>query len=299
MPIVLVVDDLSSDRYIAGGLLSIDDEISVEYANNGVEALEKIHVQTPDLVLTDLQMPEMDGLELVGRIQKVHPLIPTILMTARGSESHAFQALRRGAASYVPKKFLNSQLLETVHRTLAATSPDRTYAKLMMRVSEMTFVLENDLELISSLVSHLRQSVRQRRICDESDAIRVATCLDEALLNAYYHGNLEVDSTLRTEEGDRFHKLAGKRLATSAYADRRISVTARYSPADATFIIRAEGPGFNPDDLPDPTDPEYLERPSGRGLMLIRNFMDVVTFNETCNEITLVKHKSQRTQVVE
>ena len=155
--------------------------------------------------------------------------------------------------------------------------------------------MENDLALLSSLVSHMRQAVRQRRICDETDSIRVATGIDEALLNAYYHGNLEVDSILKIEDCDAFHQLADRRIQERPYRDRRITVTARFSPTDAIFIIHDDGPGFNPEELPDPTDPDYLQRPSGRGLLLMRAFLDEVKFNDVGNEVTLVKRKNQQT----
>jgi anti-sigma regulatory factor (Ser/Thr protein kinase) len=57
----------------------------------------------------------------------------------------------------------------------------------------------------------------------------------------------------------------------------------------ARFVIRDEGPGFDPHKVPDPTDPENLERESGRGLLLMRSFMDSVAYNPTGNEVTLVK----------
>ena len=58
-------------------------------------------------------------------------------------------------------------------------------------------------------------------------------------------------------------------------------------------MIRDEGPGFDPHTLPDPTDAENLLKPSGRGVMLIRTFMDMVGFNESGNEITMIKRQSQ------
>ena len=57
-------------------------------------------------------------------------------------------------------------------------------------------------------------------------------------------------------------------------------------------MIRDEGPGFDPDGLPDPTDPENLTKASGRGVLLIRTFMDEVRFNDTGNEITMIKRCS-------
>ena len=114
MPTVLVVDDSSVDRSRTAGLLRKSKELQVEFANNGYEALQHIAQSPPDLVLTDLVMPEMDGLELVAQIVSQHPLVPVILMTGRGSEQTAVRALKTGAASYVPKKLLASLLLDTV-----------------------------------------------------------------------------------------------------------------------------------------------------------------------------------------
>ena len=73
MSTVLVVDDSAVDRRLAGGILERIAGLKVEYATNGVEALEKFQQVRPDVVLTDLQMPEMDGLELVGAIRSRFP----------------------------------------------------------------------------------------------------------------------------------------------------------------------------------------------------------------------------------
>ena len=70
-------------------------------------------------------------------------------------------------------------------------------------------------------------------------------------------------------------------------------VLARESHREAVYVIRDEGPGFDPTGLPDPTDPSNLERVSGRGLLLIRTFMDEVHHNKAGNEITMVKRCDQ------
>jgi anti-sigma regulatory factor (Ser/Thr protein kinase) len=70
-----------------------------------------------------------------------------------------------------------------------------------------------------------------------------------------------------------------------------VYITERVSRAEAHYVIRDEGPGFNPFVLPDPTAPENLDKLSGRGLLLIRTFMDDVSYNETGNQITLVKRR--------
>jgi anti-sigma regulatory factor (Ser/Thr protein kinase) len=64
----------------------------------------------------------------------------------------------------------------------------------------------------------------------------------------------------------------------------------RLSRQEAEFVIRDEGPGFAPDKLPDPTDTSNLERSSGRGVLLMRAFMDEVSFNAQGNEVTMRKN---------
>src|SRR5687768_8414998 len=103
MATVLIVDDAAVDRKLVGGLLARGKDLQVEFAASGEEALAKLTEVRPALVVTDLVMPGMSGLELVAQIVEQHPQIPVILMTGKGSEEIAVKALKAGAASYVPK----------------------------------------------------------------------------------------------------------------------------------------------------------------------------------------------------
>jgi anti-sigma regulatory factor (Ser/Thr protein kinase) len=98
-----------------------------------------------------------------------------------------------------------------------------------------------------------------------------------------------LDSRLREDDSNSYRRTGDERAAQEPYCDRRVHVWARLKPGEATFVVRDEGPGFDHRSLPDPTDPENLTRPSGRGVMLIRTFMDEVHYNETGNELTMIK----------
>src|SRR6516165_912342 len=91
---VLVVDDSPVDRRKAGGLVEEKLGWPVVYAENGVAALATIGQEIPAVVLTDLLMPQMDGLELVEAIRSRYPFLPVVLTTGHGSEKVASQALR-------------------------------------------------------------------------------------------------------------------------------------------------------------------------------------------------------------
>ena len=290
MPKILVVDDLLSERKLTGHLLSKREGWSVEFANNGREAIEMIREAIPNLVLTDLNMPEMDGLELVTVMHDEFPQVPVVLMTARGSEKIAVEAIQKGAASYVPKKALSQDLLPTLEQVLDVASERVDDRWLSTKLTTISYTLENDLALIGAFVGSVRQTLLAKDLVAEGDSLRLASALNEAMQNAYYHGNLEVDSSLRDDGSSAFFDLAEQRRGQDPYGDRRIEVNVAYSDTSVSFQIKDEGPGFDVNNLPDPTDLSYLERPHGRGVFLIRAFVDEVRFNDKGNEITLVKH---------
>jgi CheY-like chemotaxis protein len=288
---VLVVDDSAVDRTLAGEILKRDTGFAVEYARDGDEALEKIRQSPPELVLTDLQMPGVDGLQLVSAVRQRHPHVPVILMTSQGSEEIAFRALQVGAASYVPKSLLPDNLRDTVGKVLQAAVNESHYYKAMscLTRSERIFRLANDAGLFTPLIVHFQEECVAMGICDQSDRIRLGVGLGEALANALFHGNLELSSTLRETDADAFHRLADARRQQSPYQDRHIEIEARLAGDKAVFVVRDEGCGFDPTNLPDPTDPANLDKVTGRGILLMRAFKDHVTFNKRGNEVTMVK----------
>jgi CheY-like chemotaxis protein/anti-sigma regulatory factor (Ser/Thr protein kinase) len=290
MAIILVVDDNPVDRKLAGQIVEEQGSTAI-YAENGVEALERIELDRPNVVLTDLQMPELDGLTLVERIRRDYPALPVVLITAHGSEEIAAKALRAGAASYVPKQNLRSELREALRTVLVAIEAQRNRERVRayFQRSDSHFILGCEHEGSTALVSFLQDGLAQLNFCAERDLFRVSTALAEALANAIDHGNLELDSRLRETDDFAYGKLRDQRIQEAPYCERRVYVTAQLTPREARYIIRDEGAGFDQARLPDPTDPENLLRPSGRGLTLIRTFMDEVMFNDTGNEITMIK----------
>jgi CheY-like chemotaxis protein len=291
MATVLIVDDAAVERHRVGKLVAKDHGLNVLSAANGREALEMLTKEHADLVLTDMLMPEMDGLQLVQEIRHSYPSLPVILMTAHGSEELAVQALQKGAASYVPKRNLATDLGETLESVLGIASAGRSEKRLLecLLHTESNFVLENDPTLIPALIGHLENNLMRMRLCDENGLIRVAVALREALVNAIHHGNLELDSGLREHDEKTYYKLLDEHRQQEPYQDRRVYVQAKESHQEAVYVVRDEGQGFDPTTLPDPTDPANLDKVSGRGLLLIRTFMDEVHHNNEGNEITMIK----------
>jgi CheY-like chemotaxis protein len=267
----------------------------VQFAIHGGDALEKMRVSVPDVVLTDLQMPEVDGLHLVEAIRSSYPYVPTILMTAHGSEETALDALNKGAANYVAKKNLAKRLAETVRDVVSISGGGRNQQRLAScwSQSQFEFNLENDASLIPPLIKHLQQYSASIRPSDETELLRIGVALHEAIRNAMHHGNLELQSEMRNTSMDEYYKLADQRRTLDPYKSRRVTFTATESPEESRYLIRDQGVGFDVKNFDyNPDDPMHMARPSGRGLFLMRTFMTEVKYNEAGNEVLLVHRRA-------
>jgi two-component system response regulator GlrR len=114
---ILLVDDdqgfltLLSMRLTAEGF-------HVIAVNSGQEALQKIEAFKPDVMISDLRMDTMDGLELYGRVNRLMPFLPVILITAHGSITDAVTATQQGVFSFLPKPIDRQKLLDVIHQAL-------------------------------------------------------------------------------------------------------------------------------------------------------------------------------------
>ena len=205
--------------------------------------------RVPAAVVTDLQMPGMNGLELVEEIRERYPGLPVVLMTAYGSEDIAIRALRAGAANYVPKKALARDLADTLDAVLAAgrrrRPPPQAPAAAWNRPARR-FRLENDPELIAPLIAHAPGGPRRR------GPRATATCGP-----AWAWPSRNAWPTPSTTATSRSPPTSARRTSGSStprptaaaaeapYRDRRIHVSTDLDRDSVTYRIRDEGPGFD------------------------------------------------------
>lgn len=120
----LVVDDFSTMRRIVRNLLKDIGHVNVEEAEDGVGALEKLEAGTFDVVLTDWNMPRMDGLMLLQTIRQSEKYSGTrvLMVTAEGKKDNIIAAARAGADGYIVKPFTAATLSEKLDRIFSRTS---------------------------------------------------------------------------------------------------------------------------------------------------------------------------------
>ncbi|WP_413175780.1 diguanylate cyclase [Anabaena azotica] len=140
--LILVVDDVKLNLQIVAKIL---DNVGYEYtfASNGYQALERVQSARPDLILLDLMMPEMDGLEVCEKIQANPELseIPIIFISASQEQEHLLQAFQKGAVDYVAKPFHTAELLARV----------RMHLELKYSRQKLKNLLQEQVELVKQL----------------------------------------------------------------------------------------------------------------------------------------------------
>jgi FixJ family two-component response regulator len=290
---VLLIDDEALVRDELGGLLE-DEGYELSTASDGETGLARFRSEGPDMVITDIRMPRRDGLSVAMTIRQEAPTTPVTVITGHGNESMVLEALRAGVTDFIKKPVRFEDLVNALERMEAAFRLARAQvAELPQSVSirERTwdYRLGNDLTAVPLFVDVLLRQADAT--VDPRSASELSVALRELIINAIEHGNLELtyaDKSRALEAGN-LVQLVEERRGRSDLAKRKTTVWVKRAENTLSVRIRDEGPGFDWQSLPDPTDPTYLLAEHGRGVLLARMAVDELTFNDAGNEVSLVK----------
>ena len=143
--IILLVDDDKSNLVIAQKLLA--DEYRVAAVNSGAMALRFLEKNKPDVILLDILMPEMDGFEVMKRIQENPELksIPVIFLTADRSAKTEEDCFRMGAVDFIGKPFVPGIMLQRVHRTVELEEYRKSLEKIVQQQLQRITQLQSDI----------------------------------------------------------------------------------------------------------------------------------------------------------
>lgn len=115
---ILVVDDEIDMLDLLELIITDRTEYQVTTTNNPLEVTELLKKDSYDLMITDLRMPDIDGIELIEMVKKVDDQIPFIIITAYGTIESAVEAMRKGAFDYITKPFRQEQILLTIEKVM-------------------------------------------------------------------------------------------------------------------------------------------------------------------------------------
>jgi CheY-like chemotaxis protein/anti-sigma regulatory factor (Ser/Thr protein kinase) len=272
---LLIVDDDRDVHQLLVAALSAPNRV-IASAYDGLEALALMEGAAYDLVLTDVNMPRLDGMALLSRLRTLRPGIKVIVMTVANTPERVINAIRDEAFAYFSKPFTLDSVAAMVEQALAAAPQEGDIEVLSARPNWLELRLSCKRETADRILQFLRE-IRIGLPAGEEE--NIASAFRELLFNAIEHG--------------------GK-------FDPQKTVTITYVRAEKAILYRVRDPGqgFSFDELPhaavsNPLDAplEHAEvrerlglRPGGFGIFMTRAMVDELIYNEAGNEALLIKY---------
>jgi len=264
---ILIVD---ANDELRESLAEVMIELGHEVTATGdrAAALAREDLEDFDLIISDLTDDGESGVQILSEIKRKRLLVPVVVSTEEARQPNLVKAFKMGAANFLRRPYEKDELRDIVEKTLAYKLRFVEDLRVLPFVHErIEFELPSDLGLMSGVLQFLMERVAKLGIVRVEQS-NLFIALDEAFVNAVIHGN---KSDVR----------------------KIVRITSELSTKEARFTIEDEGEGFDVKSIPDPLDPVNLFKTSGRGVLLIHNIMDVVTYNERGNRLTMTKRADE------
>lgn len=273
---ILVVDD-DPDIHTLLAASAKKMPWQIDSAFDGLEGLQKL--QKPgayDLVITDVCMPELDGLELLERIHECSPSTPVVVMTAMNTPDNILRAIRDHAFTFFSKPFSPDAVVDMIRGALEEPASGDDIEVLSARPNWITLRLRSKLAILDRLVQFLRELPVELPPVEKN---RIAVAFRELLMNAMEHGG-QLDP------------------------DKKVEVTYIRLSRAILYSVHDPGEGFSFENLAHAAvggssdDPfRHVEvrrqagmRAGGFGMLISRNIADELIYNERGNQVLLVKY---------
>jgi DNA-binding response OmpR family regulator len=276
---ILIVDDDADVHGLLRAALDSPDR-RIDSAYDGPTGLRFARNAPYDLVLTDLNMPGMDGMTLLERIHEVRPDTRVVLMTVANTPENIVRAIRERAFSYFGKPFTVSAVTDMVERALSGSDAEDDIQVLSARPHWLGLRLRCKLETAGRIVQFIRELGMDLPAAEQE---QVSAAFREILLNAVEHG-------------------------AGSDPGKKVIITYIRTKRAALYYVRDPGKGFSFDHLehaavsnPEDSPVEHAEfreklgmRPGGFGILMTRELVDELIYNEHGNEVLLIKYLDRK-----
>jgi CheY-like chemotaxis protein len=274
--ILIVDDDPEVHQLLAAALDSADRQI--ESAFDGLEGLRRIEAAPYDLVMSDVNMPGLDGLTLLERIRQIRPDTKVVIMTVASTPENIIHAIRQQAFSYFSKPFTINAVSEMAVRALQSKPGDDDIEVFSARPEWLGLRLRCKIETADRILQFLRELGTDLPLAEQEN---VAAAFREILLNAIEHGG-------------------------GSDPNKKVHIAYIRTQRAVLYYVRDPGKGFSFDTLlhaavSNPLDSPFEHaqvreqmgmRPGGFGILMTRQLVDELLYNEAGNEVLLIKYLS-------
>jgi CheY-like chemotaxis protein/anti-sigma regulatory factor (Ser/Thr protein kinase) len=278
--ILLVDDDAGILKLLTAALQNTGH---IEGVSNAEEAIDRLEHSSYDVVVTDLKMPGMGGLELLRRVPHIRPNARVIVITADGGPDTVAESLRNNAFTYLVKPFSMTVLQDAIQQALVSDNGHDDIRILSAKPNWVSLSLRCKMEIADRILNFLRAIDMD---LSHEDQDRIATAFRELLINAIEHGG-------------------------HSDPEKRVDLTYVRTAGAIIYYLHDPGEGFSFEKIPhaaisnNPDNPvghteirdQMGIRPGGFGLLLTRNLADELIYSEKGNEVMLVKYLKSKTEV--
>ena len=272
---LLLVDDDPAVHELLGAVLRPPDW-RIDSAYDGLEGFARAEARPYDLVLTDVRMPGLDGLELLHRIREIRPEAKVMVMTAESTPANIVRAIRDQAFCYFSKPFSPSSVAEMIAQAVNTGHWQDDIEVLSASAQWISLRLRCKMETADRLMQFVREMEMD---LTHEERENIASAFRELLMNAIEHGG-------------------------GSDPNKRVQVTYVRTTRAILYIIQDPGKGFSFDEIDHaavanpPDEPvRHLEiraekgvRPGGFGILLTRNLVDELVYSEKGNEVLFIKY---------
>jgi CheY-like chemotaxis protein/anti-sigma regulatory factor (Ser/Thr protein kinase) len=272
---ILIVDDDPDVHQLLRTALQAGDR-RIKSAYDGLEGLQCAEAATYDLIMTDVNMPGMDGMTLTERVREVSPETRVVVMTVASTPENVIRAIQERAFCYFSKPFTTGAVAEMVERALSSKSREDDIEVLSARPKWLGLRLRCKMETADRILQFLREMGMTLPAAEQEN---IALAFREILLNAIEHGggndpSKKVTITyVRAEHAVLYHVHdPGK-----GFSFQRLAHAAVSNPVDSPFGHNEERQRLG-------------LRPGGFGLLITRQVVDEMIYNEAGNEVLLIKY---------
>lgn len=274
MKVLIVEDDAPSRSFMKDTIES--QGLEVHIAENGEEGLATFKKINPQLVLSDINMPKMDGLELLSEIRKISPRAIVVMVTAFGCEEYAMKALELKANNYLKKPVRHAELLPLLkkYESLTKEKPENKPQPSQTKKPTFSIKMDSVLEEVPDMVDWLIKSTGN--YLDESGQLDAKIGLVELLNNAIAHGNWGSETN-----GD------ANQILNRA---RQVRVEYKTSETYCEWTISDEGKGFDWESYMERLDADPLGQ-TGKGILCCKFHFSELLYNSPGNSVTARKNK--------
>jgi CheY-like chemotaxis protein len=272
--ILIVDDDPDVHQLLIAALAAPDREI--ESAFDGISGFHRVEGAPYDLVITDVNMPELDGMALLQRIRQIRPDVRVVVMTVASTPENITRAIQAQAFAYFSKPFTISAVSDMAERALTSMPGEDDIQVLSAAPHWVGLRLRCKIETGDRIVQFMRELGMGLTPREQE---QIATAFREILLNAIEHG-------------------------AGSDPDKRVTITCIRTQRAILYYVRDPGEGFSFQDLahaavsnPAASPFEHAEvreqmgmRPGGFGILMTRQLVDELIYNDKGNEVLLIKY---------